>query len=527
MGLNDFIALVQRRIRYRISTRDTIRFRVTVSMIAAFFISAVIIFFAVPEFTFSLRSIALHHAQSDVAGGFAKMFQPLLDVHASISEERAAADFFNEVNPNTPIFLLDENGMILDWLSRTSPARRQFIEFEALEKRIKEGPSEFTKAQGAHVSPGHKNLMTPFSISKIQFASAVRVQAKPGSSAGRPSRDGYVYALLDASEFFARAQGVARENVMISQGAAMSIAAVLVPFLLVFLLIRNVMQRFRPIEEAMESFRAGKFETRVDVSHFDEFGTIGISLNTIAESIERSIANLRNAELYRKELVQTVVAALREPLDRIKQFAIRRRMQAFQGNAEELSVLRAFESSIDILESMLNELLQLSQLEAEDLAIHPEVVSIPEIVEDVAARFLPEAQAAGVMLLQDVQTNVTSIHADRLLLVRLLGNLVGNAIRYTPAFGVVQIRVSPLNGGVLIRVSDSGIGIPAENLPTIFNRYDRGAVRQDSPGGAGLGLAIAKRIVELHHGKIEVESEKGRGTTFQFSLFDTQPPSGE
>jgi two-component system sensor histidine kinase BaeS len=153
-------------------------------------------------------------------------------------------------------------------------------------------------------------------------------------------------------------------------------------------------------------------------------------------------------------------------------------------------------------------------------------VDVMELLADVGTSFSGQAEAAGIDLriVADGDPTTMTITADVGRLDQVLGNLMANALRHTPPGGTITVRAEPMDGGVRIVVGDTGEGIPAEDLPAIFDRFWRGDRSRSHAGGAGsgLGLAIVRQLVQAHGGQIDVESEPGQGTTFTIEL-----PAGE
>ena len=183
-----------------------------------------------------------------------------------------------------------------------------------------------------------------------------------------------------------------------------------------------------------------------------------------------------------------------------------------------------------LLTRLVEDLRTLSLAEAGQLPLVREPVDVVELLADVGTSFGGQAEAAGIDLrvepALDPEGNVDGDRPDLTItgdvgrLDQVLGNLVANALRYTPAGGTITLCAEPADGRVRITVSDTGEGIPAEDLPFIFDRFWRGDRSRSHSGGAGsgLGLAIARELVQAHGGRIDAQSEVGRGTTFTIEL---------
>jgi two-component system sensor histidine kinase BaeS len=263
------------------------------------------------------------------------------------------------------------------------------------------------------------------------------------------------------------------------------------------------------------------------------------------------IEELERADQQRRNLTADVAHELRTPLHII------------QGNLEGIldDVYEPTEEHISatldetrLLARLVDDLRTLSLAEAGQLPLVWEPVDIAELLADVGTSFSGQAEVAGVDLRikpalpvpstvegpvpsavegpvpstvegslpngADGAPSAMTITADVGRLDQVLGNLMANALRYTPAGGTITLSAEPVDGGVRITVSDTGEGIPAEDLPYLFDRFWRGDRSRSHAGGAGsgLGLAIARQLVQAHGGRIGVESQPGQGTTFTIEL---------
>jgi signal transduction histidine kinase len=166
---------------------------------------------------------------------------------------------------------------------------------------------------------------------------------------------------------------------------------------------------------------------------------------------------------------------------------------------------------------LVDSLFELAQLDFRGASLVRETFSLAELASDVVQKFALAADDAGVDLASEATPGLPHVDADLGLIERVLDNLIDNALQHTPSGGAVRITIDAADGEVRLRVADSGAGIAAADLAHVFDRHWRGG-SVGRATGAGLGLAIARRIVELHGTAIAVESEPGRGTCFTFAL---------
>jgi two-component system phosphate regulon sensor histidine kinase PhoR len=183
------------------------------------------------------------------------------------------------------------------------------------------------------------------------------------------------------------------------------------------------------------------------------------------------------------------------------------------------------EKEVQYLTGMVSELRELSRIESGQLSMTIEPVESAQIVREAMARMLPLAQRHRVRLLTDIQQGKTMVAADSKLIMRVLVNLVHNAIKFTPSGGKIVIGTALQKGQQRFFVQDTGVGIRTDDLPRVFERFfktDRARSKADfigpGGGGTGLGLAIARQVVEAHGGRIMAESLIGEGSTFTFTL---------
>lgn len=243
----------------------------------------------------------------------------------------------------------------------------------------------------------------------------------------------------------------------------------------------------------------------------------------------RDITRYKELDALKSEFVATVSHDLRSPLTLLRGYATMLDLTA-DLNERQRQYLRQILQAVDSMAHLVNNLLDLGRIEA-GVGLRLHQVSPEEVVRRVVAASEPKARAKHIQLNMEVAASTPLlIEADEDLLERALGNLVDNAIKYTPAEGRVTVRVGPLEGedGVLFAVEDTGVGIAPVDQPRLFERFfqvkRRDVQRQQ---GSGLGLAIVKSIVDRHHGRVWVESQLGKGSTFFIALPLRQPAGGD
>jgi signal transduction histidine kinase len=238
-----------------------------------------------------------------------------------------------------------------------------------------------------------------------------------------------------------------------------------------------------------------------------------------AEQLQSEVERHIRTEKLKDDLINTVSHELRTPLSITKE-AISLVLEKVPGqiNDQQAEILGIAKKNIERLARIINELLDVSKIEAGKVELRKEDVDLSALIRMTAAAFEGKAKDKGLEVRLSLPAQPIIACADEDKLNQILTNLVGNAIKFT-SHGYVEIVAEDLGTDVACRVRDSGVGIASEDLPRIFDKFTQFA-RKDGPGdrGTGLGLAIVKGLVELHGGEISIESRVGRGTTVLFTL---------
>jgi len=246
-------------------------------------------------------------------------------------------------------------------------------------------------------------------------------------------------------------------------------------------------------------------------------------LKEYANKLEMANKELRRLDEIKSEFVAVASHELRTPLATIKnaiQLILQRKTGEINENQEKF--LSLAEKNINRLTNILNSLLDLSKIESGRMELNFEEINLRDSIEVILSSFKPIADGKSIQIKMEVEKDLPSVYGDREKIAQIMMNLVGNATKFTPQGGTISVSAKPYHGDgnmVAISVRDSGIGIPEDQLEKVFEKFFQveESLRR-SVGGTGLGLAITKGLVEAHHGKIWVESEVGKGSTFTFTL---------
>ena len=231
------------------------------------------------------------------------------------------------------------------------------------------------------------------------------------------------------------------------------------------------------------------------------------------------ITELKKLEQMRKDFVANVSHELKTPITSIKGFSETLLDGAMNDQATLVNFLNIIQKESDRLQSLVQDLLELSRIEQSGFTLDWQMVDIKDLVDDVIAILQPKAESKDIQLHSHIKVQQNKVNADPFRIKQMIINLVNNALTYTQAGGLVEVKVYEKEQWMVLQVKDTGIGIEKKELPRIFERFYRvDKARSRNSGGTGLGLAIVKHLVEAHKGKIEVDSEVGEGTVFTIYL---------
>ena len=301
------------------------------------------------------------------------------------------------------------------------------------------------------------------------------------------------------------AEFLGRMREAILYGALGSVAVALV---LGVLLARTLLRPVRELKRATQALARGELGHQVTIRARDELGELGAAFNQMSTELARSVH-------LRRQMTADIAHDLRTPLSVILGYTEALTDGKFQGSPDVYAILY---DEAQHLNRLIDDLRTLSLADAGELPMRREQVAPSDLLERAAAAHRIQAEKNGIRLSVEAAPNLPVLDADPERMAQVLDNLVSNAMRYTPEGGQIRLAATTDGDAVALRVQDDGAGIAPEDLSYIFERFYRGDKARRQTGESGLGLPIAKSLVEMHGGTLSVHSTPGQGTTFTIAL---------
>ena len=408
------------------------------------------------------------------------------------------------INPSIEIYLLDLEGTILSYSADPGKVKRKHVGLGPIHAFL-DGDRGYPLLGD---DPRSHDRRKAFSVTPVP------APEKP---------EGYLYVVLRGEEFDA-VNRVLTENYFLrlsSWAVAGSLAFGLLAGLVLFRVLTRRMQRLAGV---MDHFDRSNFTEHTPyrpkgTGASDEIDRLGATFDQMAGRIIAQLDELQSKDAQRRDLVAQVSHDLRTPLASLRGYLESLMLKNDElSDAQRTEYIRIALRHSERLSRLVAELFELAKLDARETEPAREAFAPAELVQDVVQKFELMASAKDVALHFEFSDNLPFAAADIAMTERALEKLVENALEYTPSGGQILLSVKQDGANVRIAVEDTGCGVAQEDLPHIFEPFYQSSSARDDGARAGLGLAIARRIVELNEGEIQVASEVGRGTKFSFSL---------
>jgi len=404
------------------------------------------------------------------------------------------------VNPSAEVYLLAPDGRVLATLVPKKRIVRNTVALAPIRHFLAD--RETRPIYGD--DPTHAKRSGVFSVAPVM---------SDGKLAG------YLYVVL-ASENFDSVVATVKGNYTLQLGLAVAGTIVVAIFVVAVVLFRALTLPLRRLARRMRqwSTQAGIGDDEIAVGRGNEIAELDRRFEHMAGQIEQQLGELKSSDALRRELIANVSHDLRTPLASIRGYleTVMMKGERLDAQTRRQHLETAFRQC-EHLERLIAALFELSKLESGAVVPQLEDFSLSELLQDVALRFRLRAEQAGITLHVQCDPAGPRAYGDIALVERVLENLIDNALRHTAAGGRVSLEMLPEPTRLRVIVADNGSGVAVEDLPSVFDRFYRGS-GQARGARAGLGLAIVRRIVELHGQTVSLNSTPGVGTCVEFGL---------
>jgi signal transduction histidine kinase len=478
----------------------TVYGKISLIFLALLIIMTTVQFFLMTDSTQRYSREAEQKLNQTLAKDMASEFQEFLTDSIDKKNIDHLIHYMMVMNHRLEIYILDSKGNVKGfWAEPGKSILRNKVHLKPINTFLK-GRFDFPLFG---TDPRHNSGSNIFSVAELEVA----------------GEKGYLYVILSGQQY--------SSNLALIKGSyiyQLFLQNFLIVFsitmLLGFSLFFAVTKKLNAIRNVLKEFKDGNQSRRIHITGDDELSELASTFNQMADKISENIEDLKQTDRQRRELVANVSHDLRSPVSSIQGYLETLLMKNEELNNDEIrSFLEVAYKNSRYLNMLIDQLFELSKFDANEIKPILENFLLQELLQDVTMKFKQKADDKCVAIHCNFNATIPAVSADIALIERVLSNLIENAINYSNPEASIEIELSTSGKNVLVSISDNGIGIPEDEIPFIFDRfYKVEKSRSDFKKSAGLGLAITKKILELHNSYIECKSRVNLGTTFRFNL---------
>jgi len=428
--------------------------------------------------------------------------------HANVPELKKTFENLMHINPSIELYLLSPEGKILSYSAPPGKVKRESVDMVPLKKFIN-GTDNLPILGDDPRDPNRKKIFT----------------AAPIHSQG--IFQGYLYVILGGEEYDSVFQRLERSYIL-RLGLWITIGGAVFVFLMGLFLLNILTRRIKILSSALDSFKQKNFSRPIDFPGWhpkdrgDEIDRLGNVTLQMSERIIDQINTIKQVDNLRREMISDISHDLRTPLTSLQghlETLLLKRGQ--MKKAEQENHLHTALKQSERLSRLIADLYELAKLDSPDIELKKEPFHLGELLQDILQKYQPAAEKKEVDLRAEFPKSLPLVHGDIGLIERAIQNLIDNSLSHSRPGGNIILALSPEAEKISVKVIDDGAGINRKDLPHIFDRFYHGQKRKkqaDKDYSSGLGLAITKRILDLHNSPVKVESEPDKRTVFTFYL---------
>ncbi len=403
------------------------------------------------------------------------------------------------INPSVEVYLLDTLGGIITYVAPKKKIKLDRVDLAPIKDFINDDYQSCISGD----DPRSKDRKKIFSAAPI---------IEDGQTKG------YVYIIL-ASEDHDSAYALLSNSYILQLGTNYFLVTLLGALLIGLLAIWFLTRNLRNIIDTVRRFKDGDYKARIENADQGDLKLLSVTFNEMADQINDNIDKIQSVEKLRRELIANVSHDLRTPLSIMQGYVETMMMKEDSLKPEDRKrYLGIVLKSSERLGRLITQLFEYSKLEAKEITPIKEPFFISELAQDVLAKYEVLAKEKDITIHLEKPELVPLVFADVSLVERVIQNLMDNALKFTPKGGKISIQLKPLKETVEVLITDNGPGIPLQEQPFIFERLHQAKDADKKESGAGLGLAIAKKIMDIHDSTIRVISKPNEGASFIFNL---------
>lgn len=423
---------------------------------------------------------------------------------------QALKDTFEElmhINPSIELYLLDLQGEILAFSAPEGRVKRTRVNLEPVEDFLESGANLPILGDDPR-DPERKKV---FSVAPIP-------------SEGAP--EGYLYIILGGEQYDSVTQRL-EQSYILRLSTWIALVGLFFIFVLGLFLFNLITRRLRRLSTTLDTYKQSDFQKPIALpgnwktASGDEIDRLGHIASQMSDRISHHLSTIKRMDAYRREMVSMVSHDLRNPLTSLQGYLETLLMKEKELSPEKRrSYIETSLKQSHRLGNLVSELFELAKLDSPDIKINAEPFNLGDLVQDIIQKYALTAESRNVTIEASLPDPLPLVYGDIALIERAIQNLIDNALSFSRPHGTIELIANLGENSLTLNVKDNGYGIRQEDIPFIFDRFYQGQSehRDEDDDSTGLGLAITKRILELHNSLIKVQSEPDKGSVFSFDL---------